>query len=195
VTQLTDWITAVSTLLTAPVAVFSGLAAWYTYKGSIRNTSVLTEAKLKWRDATTLRATITLTNLDIEKIVVSSVEILSPKQGRLMEEQFKPSSVYTPRDEANVEPSQQPVKIICLNESIFPPGQEQRIGHSLLINSNCTQIRFYLSGLALKPGSLVKYRLRYSTSSLSVRNKALDARAIIPAAPKSSTDEIAKNTA
>jgi len=190
VTQLTDWITAVSTLLTAPVAVFSGLAAWYTYQGSKRSTSILTEVSLDRVTEQFLKVEIAITNLDVENIVVSSVEAVSPRATNLHEAISVATSSYL----QEYAPNPYSLRQLLLSRRINSPGQEYYIG-SHRFGENRTTILFYVRSSGLRAGQMIKFRLRYSTSSLNVRNKALDARAIIPAAPKSSTEEIAKNTA
>ena len=184
VTQLTDWITAVSTLLTAPVAVFSGLAAWFTYQGAKRNTSVLTEVRLGWAPGNFLKANLSLTNLDVEKIQIISIEIVSPKEIQLHKAVEKSISSY----QQILEPDSLATKRLSVGWEVNQSGQEYSIdGHRF--GGNKVTIPFYVRSSRLHPQQMLKFRLRYSTSSLSVRNKALLARAIIPAAPSKSTDD------
>lgn len=178
-----------STLLTAPVAVFSGLAAWFTYQGAKRNTSVLTEGSLKWINANLLEANILVTNLDVEKITIASVEVKKPR-GILVR---KAVQGISPSFEVEYSPSEKPAKIVHDDLEVYSPGHEKHLP-GLIIGSNRQYFKFYVNSSGLCSGQMLKFRLRYSTSSLSICNKALLARAIIPAAPsKSADDKVSSN--
>lgn len=179
-----------STLLTAPVAVFSGLAAWFTYQGAKRNTSVLTEMSLEWSPGNFLKANLSLTNLDVEKIKITSIETVFPKEVQLHKAIEKPTSSF----QRIFEPDTVGAKCLPLGREVNQPGQDYYVGGQKF-GENRVTISFYVRSSGLHPQQMLKLRLRYSTSSLSVRNKALLARAIIPAAPsKSADDKVSSNS-
>lgn len=179
-----------STLLTAPVAVFSGLAAWLTYQGAKRNTSVLTEMHLEWSPENFLKANLSLTNLDVEKIEITSIETVFPKELQLHKAVEKPTSSF----QRFFEPDTVGAKCLPLGWEINQSGQDYYVGDQKF-GGNRVTIPFYVRSSGLNPGQMLKFRLRYSTSSLSVRNKALLARAIIPAAPSKIADDKASSNA
>lgn len=195
--SLTDWITAVSTAITAIAAAIAGAIAWRALIKDTRRSLPIVEADMKWvmvGSASCVELKVTIRNPLFETITWDSLQIERPRRSVFAKARFANLTGYSGQ-ETLVELTRGTLNNATINAELDPAGTIRSGPTGRDHKTDMLERTIYLWPPETWDGGIVKVAFRLSGKALTIRDKRIARKSRISARPAKQTDANANKAA
>jgi hypothetical protein len=189
--SLTDWITAVSTGVTALAAGIAGFIAWLAFRRDVKSSFPIVEANITWADeryGNYIEFRPVIRNQLYETIVLNSVQIKRPRGAFIAKKIFQ--DFYG--DLIGLEKGSSTIAVV--NREIRPAESTTDFASPGLMRPADIYVEsFYFSPPEEWVGGTVKLILRLSSKALTIRDRRITIKRRMSPRPVRQTEEKANS--